>query len=433
MVVTIDTLRADRLGVYGYFRPTSPVFDHLARDSVLLERCYAPMATTFPSHLSLFTGAWPGEVGALANVGVGGAPFVASPRLRTLAEILAEKGYQTGGFVSAAPLKDYSGIHAGFEHFDQPEGDQRTARETNHEVVQWLATVDPLRPLFLWVHYFEPHAPYAPDPSVELPPADEGQIVQYLAERRLDAGTDAATREQQNLYDIEVRSADRALGELLEALPGRVDREQDLLVVAGDHGEGLGQHGELEHGGLWSEQLRVPLLIRAPGRGPARISEPVALIDLLVILLGLSDLPGRDEILAQSAGRDALAGDAPTPVFSQESGAPWRVADGAPPRVALTGPRYKLIHDPATTDSAIDSTASDITAADQLFDLHQDPHELRNLAAELPEVVEEMRQILRAQLDQQRRRRARFFEGRLQPQPETDPEIEEQLRSLGYL
>lgn len=291
MLLTIDTLRADRLGAYGYFRDTSPVFDALARQSLLFERCMAPMATTFPSHLSLLTSTWPGETGALANVSAGGAPSVSNDRLRSLAEILAAAGYQTGAFVSATPLKAYSGLDAGFHRFDQPEGDHRSGRETDQRALAGLESLDPQRPLFLWVHYFEPHAPYAPDPDVTVPQADAALAAQYLTVRGIEASTEAV--DLQDRYDREIRSADQAVGALLSALGERLESGEHVLVIVGDHGEGLGQHGEAEHGGLWDEQLRVPLLIRAPGVAPARIREPVALVDVIPTLMGLSDLPGR--------------------------------------------------------------------------------------------------------------------------------------------
>ncbi|HJS75544.1 MAG TPA: sulfatase-like hydrolase/transferase, partial [Vicinamibacteria bacterium] len=164
VIVSIDTLRADRLGLYGYFRETTPFLDSLAKESLVFERCLAPMAVTFPSHLSLFTGAYPEETGAFANARVGGLAFVPTARLRSLAQVLREGGYRTAAFVGATPLKRHTGIDAGFEHFDEPAAGQRRAGATNKRVLSWLAARDD-GPFFLWVHYFDPHKPYdAPEP-----------------------------------------------------------------------------------------------------------------------------------------------------------------------------------------------------------------------------------------------------------------------------
>ena len=119
--VTIDTLRADRLGAYGYFRDTTPVLDALASESLLFERCLAPMATTFPTHVSLITSTYPNETGALANTGSGGKRFRLTRDLRSLAQVLQENGYRTAAFVSATPLKKYSGLSAGSTSSTSPK------------------------------------------------------------------------------------------------------------------------------------------------------------------------------------------------------------------------------------------------------------------------------------------------------------------------
>src|SRR3972149_5716968 len=184
VIVSIDTLRADRLGVYGDFRDTTPFLDALAGEALVFERCLAPMATTFPSHLSLFTGTYPEETGAVANANVGGLAFVPTESLRSLAQVLREGGYRTAAFVSATPLKKYTGIDAGFEHFDEPERLQRRAGETNERVKDWLSGQNH-EPFFLWVHYFDPHTPYdAPEPFGSRFQAEPEQD-RYLAAPRL--------------------------------------------------------------------------------------------------------------------------------------------------------------------------------------------------------------------------------------------------------
>jgi arylsulfatase A-like enzyme len=180
------------------------------------------------------------------------------------------------------------------------------------------------------------------------------------------------------------------------------------------------QHGEAEHGGIWDEQLRVPLILHLPGQQAARLDKPVALVDVIPILMGWVDLPGKAAFLAQAAGRDALyKGNEETWIVSQESGAPWQTSFGRAPRLALTGQRWKLIHDPG--------------GRDQLYDLVSDPHELHDLATDEQAKVSELRSILRAQLERQEARRVTFLGEDKASEPELDPALREELESLGYL
>ena len=162
--VTLDTTRADHLGLYGYFRDTSPALDAFGSQAIVFERFIVPMATTLPTHASLFTATQPLEHGVLANSTQGGSRFVPSTHLRSLAEVAGAAGWRTAGFVSSAVLKRGSGIETGFDAFDEPEGEQRNAEATTRTALAWLEST-PRGPFLLWVHYFDAHWPYAPPPA----------------------------------------------------------------------------------------------------------------------------------------------------------------------------------------------------------------------------------------------------------------------------
>lgn len=425
--ITIDTLRADRVGTYGYFRDTTPVLDALSRESVVFERCFAPMATTFPSHLSLFTGTFPNETGAIANVGAGGMAFHPTGYLRTLAQLLQEGGYRTAAFVSAVPLKQVSGISAGFDVFEEPEGNSRPAEATNALVLDWLDHRDATERFFLWVHYFDPHRPYTPPEPFASKYKSSPEFREYLAERAFRSlrGTEMAPEAMNNRYDGEVSYVDREIGRLLAALQSNPSSwNNTILVVLADHGEGLRQHGETEHGGVWKEQLHVPLMMRIPGREPARIDGVISVADVVPTLMGMVHLPGSESLLHQGSGVDRLAPDsACPPAFSQESGATWKVGPrDAGPRYVLTDEDWKYIYVSKTKV--------------QLFHLSTDPHELHDVSSAYPEVAESFLHILLAQLEEQKRYFERYqasVPSGLADDREIDPLILEQLRSLGYV
>lgn len=425
VVVTIDTLRADRLGTYGYFRDTTPALDALARESLVFERCFAPMATTFPSHLSLFTGTYPNENGAIANVGVGGLAFQPTGSIRTLAQLLQEAGYRTAAFVSATPLKRFSGISAGFDEFQQPKGQAHLAEVTNAHVLAWLATENTSQPFFMWVHYYDPHGPYNPPAAFARKYKAGPELDAYFAERNFSPSNGAGrpTDVVNNRYDGEVSYVDHELGRLLDTL--RADREvwdNTIVVVVADHGEGLRQHGELRHGGVWREQLQVPLIMRIPGRDPARTDQIVSVADILPTLMGMVELPGKDALRRQASGVDRFAQKSDDPlVFSQESSAPWKVGpEEEGPRYVLTGEEWKYIYESKD--------------AGRLFHLSTDPHELDDVSRDHPEIAERLRAILLHRLEAQKQKHA-FYRATL-PSTDTedvDPTILEQLRSLGYV
>ncbi len=425
VIVTLDTTRADHLGLYGYFRETSPVLDRLARDAVVFERAVAPMATTLPTHVSLFTATSPLEHGVLANTTQGGERFVPSPGLRSFAEVCRDAGFATAAFVSAAPLKRGSGIEKGFDVFDQPSEKNRRGDATADRALAWLEDAE--RPFLLWVHFYDAHWPYSPPSPYDARFRTDAELEAWLAERKIpDRSYRPLVRQWEearpatNAYDGELLFQDTQLGRLLASLESRSDWSRTAVLVVGDHGEGLSQHGHPAHGGTWHEQLRVPLLIRAPGVAPGRVNALVSVLDALPTLIGLLDVPELAGLLEQASGRDALADDfVEAPVLSQDTGRHNRTE---PFRYSLTGPRWKYFR-----------TEGADAAGESLYDLHEDPFELRDVASSEGEVLAGMRQALLAEIGERTRRGSELRGGDGTATLPADPEIVEQLRALGYL
>jgi arylsulfatase len=427
VIVTLDTTRADHLGAYGYFRDTSPRLDAFASQALVFDRAVVPMATTLPTHVSFFTATHPLEHGVLYNTTFGSAPFVPTPRLRPLAEVAKEAGWRTAAFVSAAPLKRGTGIEHGFERFDEPEGGARVAELTTQAALDWLSGQTGDVPFLLWVHYFDAHWPYAAPDGYSSLFASEADLEAALAARRVPAtvvrplvGEAEDTRVSSSLYDGELRYQDAQLGRLLDALQARADWGRTLVVIAGDHGEGLGQHGEAAHGGTWDEQLRVPLLIRVPGEPPRRVAALVTAADVIPTLLGRVDARAFAPLLAQASGRDALAGGTSSrPVLSQDTG---RLREADEYRFALTTERWKLFR--VERGSA---------ARHELFDLRADPIEHTDVAARHPDVTNRLAAALAGARETQQRRAFELRGGETPPATAPDPALREQLRALGYV
>jgi arylsulfatase len=425
LVVTLDTTRADHLGAWGYFRDTSPELDALARESIVFDAAYAPMATTLPTHVSVFTATTPLEHGVLANTTQGGQRFVPAARLRPAAAVAAEAGYATAGFVSAAPLKRGSGVETGFATYDEPAEKHRPAAETIDAAIAWLEQ-DPGRPAFLWVHLYDAHWPYAAPAPYDRFFATDAALERWIAERRIPeralrplVGTVDESRATINAYDGALRYQDAELGRLLRWLrdAGRLDRTAILLL--GDHGEGLCQHGEPAHGSSWNEQLHAPLLMKVPGAAPRRVAAPVSLVDAMPTFLARLRVPGLALPEGQASGRDALAdGAAPAAILSQDTG---RERD-EPHRVALRAGRWKYFR----------IEEGDGRVRDALYDLESDPFELEDVAARHPERTAALRRATEAEVQALSARGAALRGGQAPETRPIDPELLEQLEALGY-
>jgi Flp pilus assembly protein TadD len=276
ILISIDTLRSDHLPAYGYRAIRTPALDAFRRDAVLFERAYSHTPLTLPSHATILTGLLPAQHGVRDNVGF---PLKAGAET-LLASRLKARGYATGAAVSAYVLRAATGIAQGFDSFDDEvdrgAGDQslgavqRGGAKTIAAARTWL-TSHPNGPLFYFLHLYEPHAPYdAPEPF-----RSRGHTA----------------------YDAEIEYTDALLGEFFAFLKTRGLYDNALIVVLSDHGEGLGDHDEDEHGiFLYREALQVPLLVKLPAnaRAGTTIHTPVGLVDVAGIVLRASpDVPPR--------------------------------------------------------------------------------------------------------------------------------------------
>src|SRR5688500_17023042 len=258
ILITLDTLRADRLGCYGRQGGTSPHLDALARRGVLFRRAYAHAPLTAPSHSPLLTGLLPSRHGVHDNGG-----YVLKDEFPTLAEQMVEAGYRTGAFVSAFVLDRRFGLARGFATYEDEVGGgpDQTLAEVKGEVtvgraLAWLRSPDP-RPAFAWVHLYDPHHPYEPPEPF-------------------------AGRFKDQPYDGEIAYADEQVGRLMQALATR--GRPALVAVVGDHGESLGEHQELTHSYfIYGGTQRVPLILSLPGWLPeGTVVEPVVrAVDLM--------------------------------------------------------------------------------------------------------------------------------------------------------
>ncbi len=387
LVVTIDTLRADRVSAYGYDQLTTPVLDALAARGARFASAQSASPLTGPSHATILTGHYPPVHGVRDN-----ARFDIAKASTTLAERLGRAGYETAAFVGAFPVAGAFGFARGFSVFDegfhgtgQGQVAERPANEVADAAVGWLRARG-ARPFLAWVHFYDPHEPYAP------PAAERARFA--------------------HAYDGEIAFADAQLGRLLEALRAAGLEERTLVAVLSDHGEGLGEHGESTHGLLLYEStLRVPFVIAGPGVPPRRVvEERVGTIDALPTLLSLlglarpEGLPGRD--LRPALGGRPLR---PEPLYAESLYG--RLNCRWAPLRAWTEGGFKLV----------------AGGHDELFDLKADAGEQGDLAAAQTQRAER----LRAALD---RAVAAMAPGGDRAAPaRLSAEQTEALRALGYV
>lgn len=334
--ICVDVLRADRLGAYGYEKPTSPRLDRLAAQGVLFRDAYAQSSWTAPSVPSFLTSSYPVQHGVLQASTQDRAGRIVSdvlaPERTTAAELFRDGGYATGGFVTNAQLRDFLGYAQGFDVYAEELG---RAREINATFLDWVDDAE--RPFFAYLHYLDVHWPYRPAPEhlahFPSPPTDlpfTGPEAPALLDR-INAGRVAIDDDDRAAlvarYDATVRQVDAAVDALLAELERRGLGERTLVVVSADHGEELFEHGLIGHGrSLRDTLLHVPLLLAGPGVPEGRVVDaPVESLDILPTLLELASLPVPDTLRGQSlvpAMRAEPAAspetdEAPRPVFAQ--------------------------------------------------------------------------------------------------------------------
>lgn len=361
LLITLDTTRADRLGCYGYPGGLTPNIDRIAEEGVLFEQAWTTVPLTLPAHSSIMTGLYPPEHGLRVN-GANALP----EQVVTLAELMSDGRYRTGAFIAAFVLDRRFGLSQGFSVYDddmsgaadtlQPLHEYRNGRLVVDSALNWLATLDDDR-FFAWVHLYDPHAPYHGHP---------------------DRFGDTYTGRE---YEAEIAFADLQVGRLLDFLQKQGLAENTLVAVVGDHGEGLGDHNESTHGFMvYGSTMRVPMILSLPHALPRgkRVTRPVSIVNVARTLAEVAGLKS-----AGSLGGGAslvptwTGGEMENPVYYSESHAPF-VEHRWCPLHAISTEAWKYIK----------------TERPELYRLSDDPDELNDLSAVMPEQVREMESLL---------------------------------------
>jgi arylsulfatase len=423
ILISIDCLRADHVGTYGYSRETTPRLDRFAGDAVVFETAIATSATTLPTHTSMFTGFTPSEHGASNR-------NMLSRSVAYLPELLAEAGYRVDGVVSGAYLAQNFGFERGFHSYRA-----MTHPRAAETVDAALSVLDRARGQahFLFLHIIDAHWPYDPPAGLEerFGPiqTDVPSMLQKVL-KQIPPENPAEIQQAIDLYDAELAYADQELGRFLDELEARGLYDDAFIIVTADHGEAFYEHGNWQHGWtLYDEIVHVPLVIKWPGGAfGGRIGAQVSQTDIFATVLhaaGVSPPHNRAMDLALFSGGAEPEGSRRY-AYSEFASNP---APGELPikHVAIRSGTLKYIATFRTDDEAELSLVERL--AEELYDLERDPEELHNLVDEQPSTVEGFRNGLSAYLDE-----ARVFRDWRQGEAVIeDDAIREHLRSLGYI
>jgi arylsulfatase A-like enzyme len=439
VLIVMDTTRADHLSLYGYDRDTTPHLASFAGEAILFDHAYATSPWTVSSHASLFTGLLPVTHQATQE------NLRLDSELETLAELLGRAGYETAAFTNNMWISKVTDLSRGFDEVaalwrtkGEAEGDGGR-HATNRAVLRWLSERDQDRPFFVFINYMEPHWPFrAPKAyrdrflsgvDASLVKRSRFSAVRWYHQKGRRA-PDEVLAARVGLYDTALAVLDDVLNDLLGALREVVSFDDTLIIVTADHGENLGDHGHMGHSfALYDSTLRIPLLIRRPGRkesGTVR-TDPVQLTDLFVTIAKAADIGPLDErvtgvdLMADSAPADrpivgeyyypgTFLGRFPKTRAAEEAIAPFKrrirsIQIGPDKLIWGSDGRnelYRTAVDPHETDNRID----------------RDPERARLLEAKLDEIVEQLSRSITV------------------PQPpisEMDPEVISELRALGYI
>ena len=394
VLVTLDTTRADRIGAYGSREVETPSIDRVAEEGVLFEQAVSAAPLTLPAHSSIFTGKFPPEHGVRDNGG-----FFLGPDQLTLAEMLKARGYRTGGFVGAYVLAAKWGINQGFDtYFDDFDlsqvravslsAIQRPANEVLDKALPWIEQARGT-PFFAWIHMYDPHSPYRPPEPF-------------------------ATRYKGHPYNGEIAFADSQVGRLISTLQAQGIYDRTILIIMGDHGESLGEHGESAHGFfVYNSVTHVPFIVRAPFSQTQhrRVADPVRSVDLTPTVLDLLGAPPAPSISGVSlvplmtGAKRELGLDAYSEAMYPLHHYGWSDLR------ALRSGRYKVIDAPRP----------------ELYDVERDPKESTNLFAERKALGDRMITQLRTLEDGFTKAVAAM------PAADVDPEARERLAALGYV
>jgi arylsulfatase A-like enzyme/tetratricopeptide (TPR) repeat protein len=393
LVITLDTTRADRLGCYGFRDVATPSLDRLASEGVLFEQATTTAPLTLPAHSSIFTGRFPPEHGVRDNGG-----FFLAPEQTTLAEVLAGRGFKTGGFIAAYVLDHKWGIAQGFQtYFDDFDmsksrglsiGEiQRPGNEVVDKALPWLDGVKDGR-FFAWLHFYDPHTPYTPP---------EPYLSKYKG----------------HPYNGEIAFMDSQIARVVGFLESHGLLDKTIVAVLGDHGESLGEHGEDAHGFfIYESTARVPMLIRAPFAltRARRVAAPVRTVDLMPTLLELLNVPpppmaGRSLVPLMTGAQSDLGLEAYAEAMYPLHHYGWSDLR------ALRSGRFKVIDAPRP----------------ELYDIQTDPGERTNIFAQ--------RRTLGDQMIARLREMEKTFDRApaVTPPSDVDPEVRARLAALGYV
>jgi arylsulfatase A-like enzyme len=438
VLIVIDTARADHFSCYGYVPVTTPRLDAFAREAVRFEHAYSTSTWTLPAHASLFTGLFPVSHRATQE------HLFLDDRFETLAELLHGRGYATAAFSGNPFVSQRTNLSQGFdlvaEMWRRPDAAETGAHPhaTNRLIFDWLRRRDAQRPFFLFVNYIEPHFPYdapaayesrfvPPDTTSEERRAAQVRWVDWYLHPTPFAPRVALVRSA--LYDAELAYADAIVGELLTELQRIGLYDRSIIVVTSDHGENLGDHGQLDHVfSLYNTTLHVPLLLRLPGgrlRNTVR-TDPVQLTDVFSTLATITGVTAGNPLVA---GHNLLDGPAPgdRAIFA-EYYYPQQALSVFPPDQQSSPALDRLRRRLRSIQVGSQKFIWGSNGQDELYDLGVDPNEQQNLVAQgsKPLVV----------LDRQLQDTVRRYQGTEplpRPSPPLDAATQERLRALGYL
>ncbi|UCC40129.1 MAG: sulfatase-like hydrolase/transferase [Candidatus Aminicenantes bacterium] len=393
LIITVDTLRADHVGIYGYKKIETPNMDTLGRNGVLFSRAFCHVPLTLPSHCSLFTGTLPLFHGVRDN-------GYRLPAFNiTLAQILKDKGYQTAAFVGAFPLDSRFGLDNGFDVYDDLYGSknivrdlsfiERKAEEVNNRATEWIVQ-NKAKKFFVWVHYFDPHTPYDP-------PTPYSRTY--------------ANRE----YDGEIAYTDSVIGNLIEKLEYLRLIDHTLIVLTSDHGEGLGDHNETTHGiFVYDATLRVPLIFHNPRILPKNrfVPDQIGLIDVMPTVLDLMGFEKNPGIQGESFKSAIFKGKPLSDKFVYIESVAAMMDRNWAPLYGIRTEEWKYIDAPIP----------------ELYDLKTDPKEETNLVEKKPDITALLRQKLQTAIKKYSSSHSSHI-----LKAEMDKETREKLISLGYI
>ncbi len=392
LLITIDTLRADHLGCYGYSHIKTPNIDSLAKEGVLFDSAFTPVPITLPSHASILTSLYPRTHGILNN-----GEYKLNEEIETLTQILQKNNFTTAAFVGAFVLNKQFGLSRGFDLYNDKLADngkmteafslynERRAEKVNKSAFEWLKKQSD--GFFLWVHYFDPHTPYDPP----LPFRDEYG---------------------DHLYDGEIAYVDQCIGLLFAELEKNELWQNTLIILVADHGESLGEHKENTHGiFLYDATIRVPLIIKSPGIDKGKVcSTSVKTIDIAPTILDIVCIPIPEKWQGESLKKCLYHENSSfpeTPIFLEtrfpEANFGWSRLEG------VRTNNWKYIQAPRP----------------ELYNLNKDPEELSNVINQFPKQANKLTALFSSFID-------------THPEPDSqetpmDPMTQKRLQSLGYV